>query len=74
MAVGEPFGLPDRRSPFGLVDRVTGRLERSVTMRRDGNDGNARLAERDFADPVDDREPNHAEALRDLVGDPLEHG
>ena len=72
VAVGEALGLPDGRPGLRLVDRVAGRLERRVAMRRDRDDRDAHLAERHLAGAVDDREALDAEPLGDLVGDPGE--
>ena len=46
MTVAEPLGLPDRRPRLRLVDRVADRAERRVAVGGDGDDRDARLAER----------------------------
>src|SRR5512142_1144182 len=71
--IGEPLRLPDGRACLRLIDRVSGGVERRVPMRRGRHDEDARLAQRDLAEPMDDREPRDAEARLDLVTDLAEN-
>src|SRR5690606_4108102 len=72
-AVREALRLPDRRARLELLDRVAAGLERLTAMPRGDRDDHARLPQRHLAGAMEDRQPRHPEALRDLIGDLVEH-